>query len=90
MKLLILGGGVFLAAAALQAAVARGHAVTVFNRGRARGVWPEGVEVLTGDRSADLGALNGRRWDAVIDLLQSFERAPRSNRQGANMSRVGK
>lgn len=39
----------------------------MFNRGRARSVWPGGVEVLTGDRSADLGPLAGRRWDAVID-----------------------
>ena len=67
LNILILGGGVFLGAATLQSAVVRGHAVTVFNRGRARSVWPDGVEVLTGDRAADLGALQGRRWDAVID-----------------------
>jgi 2'-hydroxyisoflavone reductase len=67
MNLLILGGGVFLGAAALQSALTRGHQVTVFNRGRARSVWPAGVEVLTGDRSTELGALQGHRWDAVID-----------------------
>ncbi len=67
MKLLILGGGVFLGAAVLDAALARGHAVSVFNRGRARTGWPPGVEVLTGDRQTDLAWLNGRRWDAVID-----------------------
>ena len=67
MNLLILGGGVFLGAAALQSALTRGHAVTVFNRGRSRSVWPDGVEVLSGDRSSDLGALQGRHWDAVID-----------------------
>ena len=67
MQLLILGGGVFLGAAALDAARARGHRVTVFNRGRARSAWPEGVEALSGDRVADLGVLAGRRWDAVID-----------------------
>ena len=67
MHLLILGGGVFLGAHALDAALARGHAVTVFNRGRARSVWPAGVEVLTGDRVADLALLAGRRFDAVID-----------------------
>lgn len=67
MHILILGGGVFLGAAALQAALANGHAVTVFNRGRARSTWPEGVEVLTGDRSVDLRRLAGRHWDAVID-----------------------
>jgi 2'-hydroxyisoflavone reductase len=67
MDLLILGGGVFLGAAALDAALACGHRVTVFNRGRARSRWPDGVEALTGDRVADLGRLAGRRWDAVID-----------------------
>jgi len=67
MKLLILGGGVFLGSAALDAAVRRGHTVTVFNRGRSRTVWPGGVEAIAGDRVADLGRLAGRRWDAVID-----------------------
>ncbi len=67
MNLLILGGGVFLGDAALQSALRRGHAVTVFNRGRSRSVWPEGVQVLSGDRATDLGALQGRHWDAVID-----------------------
>lgn len=67
MKLLILGGGVFLGTAVLQSSLARGHDVTVFNRGRARTDWPAGVEVLTGDRNRDLALLAGRRWDAVID-----------------------
>ena len=67
MKLLILGGGVFLGSAALDAAVRRGHTVTVFNRGRSRTGWPDGVEAIAGDRVADLDQLAGRRWDAVID-----------------------
>ena len=67
MKLLILGGGAFLGAAALQSALADGHHATVFNRGRARAAWPAGVEVLTGDRAHDLRLLDGRHWDAVVD-----------------------
>ena len=67
MNILILGGGVFLGAATLSAARVRRHRVTVFNRGRSCSAWPEGVEVLSGDRSAELSALAGRRWDAVID-----------------------
>jgi 2'-hydroxyisoflavone reductase len=67
MKLLILGGGVFLGSATLEAAVRRGHTVTVFNRGRSRAAWPEGVEAIAGDRVADLDRLADRRWDAVID-----------------------
>ena len=67
MKLLILGGGVFLGAATLDAAVRRGHSVTVFNRGRSRKAWPAGVETIEGDRATDLDRLAGRCWDAVID-----------------------
>jgi len=67
MNILILGGGVFLGTHTLDAALARGHAVTVFNRGRARSAWPAGVEVLTGDRVADLPVLAGRHWEVVID-----------------------
>lgn len=67
LNILLLGGGVFLGRALLDAALARGHAVTVFNRGKARRDWPHGVQVLTGDRRGDLAALGRGRWDAVID-----------------------
>jgi 2'-hydroxyisoflavone reductase len=67
MHLLLLGGGVFLGSAVVDAALARGHAVTVFNRGRARSDWPDGVEAIAGDRATDLPQLAGRRWDAVVD-----------------------
>ncbi|WP_457328540.1 NAD-dependent epimerase/dehydratase family protein [Rhizobacter sp. P5_C2] len=67
MRLLVLGGGVFLGAAVVDAACAAGHAVTVFNRGRSRSAWPAGVECIVGDRQHDLGALRGRRFDAVVD-----------------------
>jgi 2'-hydroxyisoflavone reductase len=46
---------------------ARGHQVTLFNRGKTNpGLFPD-LETLHGDRNADLSALAGRRWDAVID-----------------------
>lgn len=68
MRLLILGGGVFLGRALLDAALARGHRVGVFNRGRARQAWPAGVDVLTGDRRGDLAPLAAAGpWDAAID-----------------------
>jgi 2'-hydroxyisoflavone reductase len=68
MQILILGGGVFIGAATLDAALARGHRVTVFNRGRSRAAWPAAVEAIAGDRVTDLDRLAGRRWDAVIDV----------------------
>jgi 2'-hydroxyisoflavone reductase len=67
VKLLVIGGTRFLGRAAVEAALARGHELTLFNRGETNtGLFPE-AEHLRGDRSGDLGALRGRSWDAVID-----------------------
>jgi len=66
MKLLVLGGTLFLGRHVVDAALARGHEVTLFNRGRRDVPWPE-VETLQGDRDGGLDALEDRRWDAVVD-----------------------
>lgn len=67
MKLLIIGGTVFVGRYLVEAALSRGHEVTLFNRGlHDAGLFPE-VERLRGDRRANLDVLRGRRWDAVID-----------------------
>jgi 2'-hydroxyisoflavone reductase len=65
MRILILGGTVFLGRHVVDAALARGHDVTVFTRG-VHPV-PDGVEHLVGDRAGDLSALERGEWDAVID-----------------------
>jgi 2'-hydroxyisoflavone reductase len=39
----------------------------VFNRGRRQAELPDSVEHLIGDRNNDLKALEGRKWDVVID-----------------------
>ncbi len=70
-KLLILGGTGFLGPQLVEVARARGHTVTLFNRGKTRpGLFPD-VEKLQGDRDPNKGeglkALQGRQWDAVID-----------------------
>lgn len=68
MKVLILGGTVFLGRHLVEAALARGHKVTLFNRGRTNPELFPDVEKLRGDRDkGDLTALEGRRWDAVVD-----------------------
>lgn len=67
MKLLILGGTKFLGRAAVEAALARGHEVTLFNRGETNPELFPDTEKLRGDRGHDLSALKGRTWDAVID-----------------------
>jgi 2'-hydroxyisoflavone reductase len=65
--ILILGGTGFLGPHIVDAARARGHTVTLFNRGKTHpGLFPD-VEKLRGDRDGHLEALVGRRWDAVID-----------------------
>lgn len=68
MKLLVLGGTKFLGRATVTAALDRGHEVTLFNRGRTNPELFPDVERLRGDRHADLSALDGRSWDAVLDL----------------------
>jgi 2'-hydroxyisoflavone reductase len=66
-RILILGGTAFLGPWVVRAAQARGHEVTLFNRGRTNpALFPE-LEKLRGDRDGDLDALRGRRWDAVVD-----------------------
>ena len=67
VRLLVLGGTKFLGRAAVEAALARGHDVTLFNRGETNPeLFPE-VETLHGHRDGDLSALEGPEWDAVID-----------------------
>ena len=67
MRILILGGTIFLGRHVAAAALARGHEVTLFHRGRhGAALFPE-AEHLHGHRGGDLGALHGRRWDAAVD-----------------------
>jgi 2'-hydroxyisoflavone reductase len=67
MRLLVLGGTAFLGRHVTEQALDRGHQVTLFNRGVTNpGLFPEAEHVL-GDRDGGLGALDGRRFDAVID-----------------------
>jgi 2'-hydroxyisoflavone reductase len=67
MKLLVLGGTLFLGRHVVEHALERGHAVTLLTRGRTNPeLFPE-AERLIGDRDGDLAALRGRTWDAVID-----------------------
>ncbi|HEV2364831.1 MAG TPA: NAD-dependent epimerase/dehydratase family protein [Caulobacteraceae bacterium] len=68
LRLLILGGTGFIGPHQVRYALARGHKVTLFNRGRQKEAWPGPVEELIGDRNAgDLKALAGRDWDVAID-----------------------
>ena len=79
MKLLILGGTIFLGRHLVEAALGRGHEVTLFNRGRHNPeLFPE-VEKLRGDRDGGLDILRGRQWDAVIDTCGYVPRLVRDS-----------
>ena len=77
MRLLVLGGTVFLGRHLVESALARGHSVTLFNRGRQNPTLFPRVERLRGDRDGDLSALSGRRFDAVIDTTTYTPRQAR-------------
>jgi 2'-hydroxyisoflavone reductase len=79
LKILILGGTVFLGRALAETALRRGHQLTLFNRGRSNpGLFPQ-VENLTGERDGGLEVLRGRRWDAVIDTCGYVPRLVRAS-----------
>src|SRR5256885_13554806 len=67
LELLVLGGTGFIGPHLVRYAVSRGHHVTIFTRGRHQADLPNDVARLTGDRNGQLGALVGKRWDAVVD-----------------------
>lgn len=67
LKILILGGTGFIGPHMVREALRRGHAVSLFNRGRTnRSMFPD-LELLVGDRDNGLDALVGGQWDAVVD-----------------------
>jgi len=67
LDLLVLGGTGFIGPHLVRHAVARGHRVTIFTRGRRQADLPDGVVRLVGDRDGQLDALAGKRWDIVVD-----------------------
>ena len=82
MRIIVLGGTVFLGRALVEAVRERGHEVTLFNRGQTNpDLFPD-VEKLRGNRDGDLSALKGRRWDAAIDTCGYV---PRVVRQSAEL-----
>lgn len=67
-SLLVLGGTRFLGPPVVEAALAAGWDVTLFNRGKSNPELFPDLERLRGDRdTGDLSALKKRSWDAVVD-----------------------
>jgi 2'-hydroxyisoflavone reductase len=86
MKVLILGGTGFLGPHFVRAARARGHELTLFNRGKTNPhLFPE-LEKLRGERDGGLDSIaaaidSGRRWDAVVDTSGYVPRIVRDSAQ---------
>lgn len=69
LNVLVLGGTSFVGRAIVEDLLERGHAPTLFSRGRTGAELFPGVPRLTGDRDAgDYGALADGTWEAVVDV----------------------
>ena len=71
LSILVIGGTGFTGPEQVAYALERGHRVTVINRNRTRPDFFKGkgqVEQLVGDLNADMSALQGRTFDAVLDI----------------------
>jgi len=73
VRLLVIGGTRFVGRHIVQAAIERGHEVTLFHRGVTNPDLFADAEHVHGDRQAGgLSALAGRRFDAIIDPSAYF------------------
>jgi 2'-hydroxyisoflavone reductase len=79
MKILLLGGTKFLGRALVEAALIKGHTLTLFHRGKQDPTAFPQVEHIIGDRDGDLELLAGKRWDAVIDTSGNVPRVVRES-----------
>ncbi|SOB79403.1 NAD-dependent epimerase/dehydratase family protein [Streptomyces sp. 1331.2] len=74
MRILIMGGTRFVGFHLAGAAIAAGHDVTLLHRGRSGAhLLPEATHLIA-DRDADLSVLNGREWDATVDVSAYYPR----------------
>jgi 2'-hydroxyisoflavone reductase len=73
LNILILGGTGFTGPEQVNYALARGHKVTLFNRNQTRPDMFKGrVDQLIGDLGADTSALQGKKFDVVLDNPTTF------------------
>lgn len=79
MRILIIGGTVFLGRALVDSALARGHELTLFNRGKSAPDAYPNLETIVGNRDGGLEPLAGRTWDAVIDTCGYYPRIVRQS-----------
>ena len=94
MKILVLGGTGLIGPPLVEHAVARGHEVTLFNRGKTNTHLFPNLEKLRGDRNDDLSALEaeveaGRLWDADGGFLRPWRLLVTRKALGASTSSLG-
>lgn len=73
-KILVLGGTAFLGPACVELMRARGHEVTLFNRGRTNSHLYPDLEQIHGDRGEGHDALADGDWDVVLDTSAYYPR----------------
>lgn len=93
LKILILGGTNFIGPSFVEQSRARGHAVTLFNRGKTnKDLFPD-VEKLRGDRDPKKGdglkALADRTWDVVLDDCGYYPRMVTASGELAAQNKIG-
>jgi 2'-hydroxyisoflavone reductase len=79
VRILFLGGTRFAGRHMVEAALSRGHQVTLFNRGQSNPDLFPGLERIRGDRDGGLAPLEGRRFDAVVDTCGYVPRVVRAS-----------
>ncbi|GBF07686.1 NAD dependent epimerase/dehydratase [Deinococcus aerius] len=92
LNVLVLGGTQFVGRHIVEALLAEGHRVAVLTRGRTPDELPQTVERLKGDRdegAAGLAALEGRTWDACVDVSGYTPRQVRASAEELR-DRVGR
>lgn len=81
MRILVLGGTIFVGKYIVEAALAGGAAVTIFHRGRHPASFSGPVEEVLGDRDSDLADLRRQTWDLAIDVSGYTPRIVRQSAQ---------
>ena len=78
MRILVVGGTRFVGRHVVEAALQRGHEVTLLHRGQTNPELFPAVEHIIADRNDGLAELSGRTFDATVDVCAYFPRQVRS------------